>query len=123
MREWEVEGRALPPGYVDRPELPEEFVFYWQAFWDLGTDRPTGMAEGRIPFSAIDRFADRYGIVDLDEFEHFKAIISEIDGEYLRIRNHKEDPNHRQVSMSDVAGIKGILNSLKAKAAADATKE
>lgn len=38
---------------------------------------------GPIPWSAIDRYAERYGIDDLDEFERFRRFIRGQDRVYL----------------------------------------
>lgn len=39
---------------------------------------------GSIPFSSIDRYAVRYGIEDLDEFDRFRRMIRAQDRAYLR---------------------------------------
>lgn len=39
---------------------------------------------GSIPFSAIDRYAARYGIDDLDEFDRFRRMIRAQDRAYLK---------------------------------------
>ena len=45
-----------------------------EAFYALSTDRPyhsagLGAMPGPIPWSVIDRYAERYGIEDFEEFE------------------------------------------------------
>lgn len=45
----------------------------------MSTDRPSGTGLAPIPFSAIDRFALRYGINGLDEFERLRRLIGEMD--------------------------------------------
>lgn len=52
--------------------------FYLAAFWELNSDRPIGMAVAQIPFSAIDRFADRNGI-EGEEFEFLVHMIRAMD--------------------------------------------
>ncbi|MFC5421949.1 hypothetical protein ACFPOB_20515 [Bosea eneae] len=63
------------------------------AFWALTGDRQLGAlgGAGRIPFSAIDRWADRYGISDLDAFERLKTLIDVLDAEFLKLAA-KPDP-------------------------------
>lgn len=39
---------------------------------------------GSIPWAAIERYADRYGIHDLDEFERFVRMIRAQDRIYLQ---------------------------------------
>lgn len=97
----------MPAGYLDRPELNPNYIFTWEAFFILATDRPSGFGEGSIPFAAIERFAERYGVADdLDEFDRFQAIIRAVDHEYLKIRgeqakataDNKQDTKERPVS-------------------------
>lgn len=61
----------------------EHLQFTWSAFWDLNTDRPVGMGVGPIPFTAIDRYADRYGIEGLDAFDALRELIRAMDDAYL----------------------------------------
>ena len=75
--------RELPQAFLNPIRPAPHLAFIWSAFWDLSTDRSSGMGVGPIPFSAIDRFAERYGIHDLDDFDTFKALIHEMDGVYL----------------------------------------
>lgn len=60
-------------------ELREDLAFAWRAFHDLSGDRQMGMSLGRIPFTAIDRYADRFGIHATDEFERFMGLIRSMD--------------------------------------------
>lgn len=39
---------------------------------------------GAVPFSAIDRYAARYGIEDLEEFDRFRRMIRAQDRAYLK---------------------------------------
>jgi hypothetical protein len=51
----------------------------------LHTDRPINLGgAGAIPFSAIDQYASRYGVVVLDEFDRFRDLLRAMDGEYLK---------------------------------------
>jgi hypothetical protein len=59
----------------------------------LSSDRSFGMSEGPIPFSAIDRYARRYGIDALDEFEAFLAIMQGVDQAYLGFRAEAAERN------------------------------
>ena len=83
---WLAEGRKVPAGYLARPMVRATAAPIWDAFNVLSEDRPVGFGEGPIPFTAIDRYAERYGITDLDAFENFRSLIRSIDSEYLRIR-------------------------------------
>lgn len=64
--------------------LHEHLRFVWEAWWVLSADRHVGMAGlGPIPFSAIDRYATRFGINDIDNFSAFIAAIAAMDDAYF----------------------------------------
>lgn len=67
----------------------EHLSFAWSAWWELHTDRPIGMGVGPIPFSAIDRYADRYG-VESDAFEALRQLIRAMEGAYFAWRKKRE---------------------------------
>lgn len=109
------EGIEPPPEYNSQPELWLEAEFYWKAFSDVSSDRGVGMGMGPIPFSAILRYAELYGIGDLDEFERLRQIVSEIDSEYLSLNAPKDrngDKMRSLVPITDAAGICAILDRL-----------
>lgn len=109
------EGLEPPPEFYDRPEIWPEAEFYWKAFSDLSSDRGTGMGIGPIPFGAILRYAELYRISELDDFERLRQIVSEVDGEYLRINSPKDGQDGKLrslVPITDAAGIGAILDRL-----------
>lgn len=61
--------------------LPEpHLAFAWRAFHDLSGDRALGYGTvGRIPFTAVDRYAARFGVSGADEFERFFALVRAMD--------------------------------------------
>ncbi len=69
----------------DRVTPDPRHLTVWSAFFDLCGDRPAGMGfVGQIPFSAVDRYAARYGITDIDEFETFQSLLRVMDAAYVR---------------------------------------
>ena len=68
------EEGQLPKALADRPTLREDLEFEWRAFWSLSSSRSSG-PHGVIPFAAMDRYAERYGIVDVDRFERFQELM------------------------------------------------
>lgn len=64
------------------------------------------MGRGPIPFSALDRYADRYGIADIDEFEQFRVVIRAMDGAFLE-KTANDEPG--TVAANDVSGMKSLL--------------
>lgn len=97
-----AESGKAPPGYLDRPAVEPESEFAWDAFWALSSDRASGFGEGPIPFTAIESFARRYRIDDLDEFDDLASMVRALDGEYLRMREKQQaaerDRDKRPVS-------------------------
>lgn len=74
-----------PPALRTRPDLWLHLHFFGNAFRELSSDRPLGALGGcgPIPWTAIERYADRYGIDDLDAFERFGRMIRAQDRVYL----------------------------------------
>ena len=68
-----------PPALQNRPDLGEGLHFVWTAFHAVSTDRPVGFGLAPIPFAAIDRYARRYGITDIDEFDRLRRLIMAMD--------------------------------------------
>lgn len=51
---------------ADKPKLPTGLILYYEAFFDLDTERNHGMGLASIPWSAIVRYGDYYEL-DIDE--------------------------------------------------------
>ena len=64
---------------------PEQrLLFHWMAFARLSGDRAQGMGLGPIPWTAIDRYAERYDVIaDADEYDRFVGLIRAIDRAFL----------------------------------------
>ena len=72
-------GRS-PKALQARPSLEPHLTFWWNAFVELSRDRPVHMgAVGSIPFTSLDRWAQRYGITGLNEFDTFRAVMRAMD--------------------------------------------
>lgn len=72
-------------------------MFVWEAFAVLSDDRPLGFAApGRIPWSAMDRFARRHDIEGPD-FDDFVVLIRALDSAWIEEmrRRSKEDAERR----------------------------
>lgn len=68
-----------------RPQIEPYQQFFWVAFWELSSDRQLGGmgGVGSISFSSIDRYAQRFGITDPDEFRRFLRIVRSLDARYV----------------------------------------
>lgn len=71
-------------------------MFYWDSFWELNTTRHE---LSPIPWTAINSYCERWGIVTPEEFDSFLFFIRVLDNEFLSIKN-KEIERERNISMS-----------------------
>ena len=76
-------NRPLPDWFMDEPEIEPQDRFFIKAFFDLDTCRSVGMDIGRIPWSIIVQYSDRYKL-DEDVSEAFVDIIREMDNAFLK---------------------------------------
>jgi hypothetical protein len=75
------------PFWRDAPFLPEALEWVYRAFWDLSGSRKTsGGGIGSIPFEAADKFAERFGVED---FEEFWTLIRAMDGVFISHFNER----------------------------------
>jgi hypothetical protein len=82
MESLAAEGETVP-ALARRPPLTG-LRTYWRAFNDLMSSRAYSMGgPGPIAWEAIDRWAQRHGIIDLDEFEELVAAIRALDAVWL----------------------------------------
>lgn len=87
-----AETGDTPTALLEKPEIEDHLGFVWSAFWALSGDRQiVAGGVGVIPFTAINDYAARYGINDLDEFERFRALIKSIDTAFVIKANAKTD--------------------------------
>jgi hypothetical protein len=76
----------------------DAFVFYVEAFCELGTCRNSGMDLSPIPFLAIVEYAKLYDVGDVEDFLY---IIRCMDNAYLKANSRKREnkPNvHKTVN-------------------------
>ncbi len=76
----------LPDSIANKPDIIAGLEMYWQAFTDLNTSRELGMAEGPIPWTAIDQWATRHRIVG-EDFDRLVIILRGMDAAYLKHRS------------------------------------
>jgi len=111
-------GKDPPEAYFTEPAIEESNVFYWEAFYELSTERQIGMGIGPIPRSAVMAYAAEWGLVG-DAVEHFANIIKLVDVEQMRISNSmssSSDKKGAEADISDVEGTKTVLNKLVSRA-------
>lgn len=80
-----------PKGFEEnRPPLPDDLVWVWNAYQELGSCRVSGFGAGPIPWTAIHEYALRYGIGG-DAFESFRFLVRHMDGVALKFWQSKQD--------------------------------
>lgn len=94
-------------------------TFFWDAFWELSADRHNSDGVyGRIPFLAIDRFAERYGISALDDFDRFRALLRTMDAEFREYHAERANPDNQGRVPIKVEHWQDVKASLKQAALA-----
>lgn len=95
---YEQRGEPIPDRYLS-PEMLTEAQPYLKAFWSLSNDRQLGFGgSGGILFTAIDRYAERSGITDPDEYWTFEAMIRACDAVWLKHANGSGKDKPQNVS-------------------------
>lgn len=89
---------AIVASKGDAPKLQAGLQSVWSAFWALAGDRPTTFrlikveggrpiavpAVGRLPWSAIDRYADHLRLTGEDR-DRFHGMLAAMDRTYLEL--------------------------------------
>ncbi len=88
----QADGYPVPDN-LRQPEITQGGESVIAAFWTLSPDRPAGFVLGHIPFTAIDRYAVRFGINSPDDFCLFLRLIRALDTKYLEIIRMQQDQN------------------------------
>lgn len=89
-----MEKLAREPGGIgakaiaSRPELLDEHVWYWKAFWTLSGSRPiavgfSGSAPLPIPISEYESFCRLYDVTG-DDRDALVEVVRSLDAEYLK---------------------------------------
>ncbi len=74
--------QPLPDVIANAPELLLGLDSYFEAFVELSTCRGLGMASGPIPWTAVDRYAERHGYSG-EGFEYLLQMIRAMDEAFL----------------------------------------
>lgn len=82
------ERRPLPTAIKNAPELQPGLGLYYTAYLDLQGDRQVGMSEGLIPWTAVDRYAERNQFDD-ETREDLQYHVRKLDEAYLAHKAEK----------------------------------
>lgn len=76
--------KAVPLWFRQRPQPSHDLLFFWDAFWDLSTERQLGMSMGPIPRISIKRYADEAGFDD-EQYDMFRRLMRTMDAIYMKM--------------------------------------
>lgn len=83
---WIRAGRPFRP-WDEQPRLTEADAWLREAWIELDTCRPQGMAGvGRIPWTAVEAYAEAQGVADK---ERFHAVIRSMDNAYIEAMSER----------------------------------
>lgn len=76
-------NQPIPERILNAPQLDNNLVFYFDAWFDLNTERPSGWSIQRIPWSAIVEYARFYDCTQ-QEMDKLLYLIKEIDVAHIQ---------------------------------------
>lgn len=82
-------GKPLPERIQNAPELALGLEFYYNAFDQLGRERPAGLGLSFIPLSSIIYYAQWVGLSE-SETQDFIVLIQKLDEAFIRWRQQKD---------------------------------
>ena len=79
----------IPNSLLDEPALLPGLGIYYDAFWELSSDRSSGMGVGHIPYSSLMAYCKEW---ELDEDMAFlmKKLVRKMDNHFLDWQNKQE---------------------------------
>lgn len=111
----------VPAGYLNQPVIEPEFQFFYDTFWELGSERSNGMSAGQIPAGVITKFA-RDNEMSADERDFLKSVLRHLDNIFLNYKATKSSLTDNIVDsarIDDHVGVSAILKRLGKKPAVE----
>lgn len=78
----------IPDRIANAPELKMGLDLYMVGWMDLDTCRPSGLAEGSIPWTAVQKYTEVYHFTP-EQAESLHYHIKQMDSSYFRYRADK----------------------------------
>lgn len=104
-------GKAVPAAFLDRPEIEAEHLLFWDAFWEIGTDRQLGSSIGPLPYSSLRRYAADHGIAG-DLLDLFRGVLRMVDGHFIKLNSPAppgEEGLRDLIDPTDIKSIRALL--------------
>ncbi|PCI27882.1 hypothetical protein COB55_04905 [Candidatus Wolfebacteria bacterium] len=80
----------IPDKIANKPHLGIGLYFYYDSFFELGTDRTVNNSIGQIPYSSILMYCKYYKF-DYEETSDFLYLIRKIDSAYIEYMSKKNE--------------------------------
>lgn len=81
-RQARLAGEPIPERIANRPRIEATETFWYQAFFDLDTERSHGNGLTKIPRSAMVAYAKECGLTEIEKFELI-FVLRRVDDEHL----------------------------------------
>ena len=85
----EKDESQIPASLLDEPQLLPGLVLYYEAFWELSSDRQSGFGIGPIPYTSIMMYCRDWDMDD-DMTVTFRALIRKMDAHFIKWNVAKE---------------------------------
>lgn len=87
-------NQPLPERILNKPQLHKGLTLFLEAFYELSSDRQTGLGVGYIPFTAIKSYADEYGF-EGEQREDLFYFVREIDKAIVKLLKSSKPDGER----------------------------
>lgn len=82
----------IPKAIMEAPQLSPGLKYYFDAFMALSSCRPIGMAEGRIPWTAVSQYARDHELSSAD-LDDLWTLVCALDTVYLKHQQKRSKIN------------------------------
>lgn len=80
----------LPEKIANAPRILKGLEGFYIAFWELSTDRQSGMGAGPIPWTAINLYCQREGVTG-EDYDYLLDMVRAMDRVFLDYQKEKSD--------------------------------
>jgi hypothetical protein len=94
MRYQDKDESEIPAALLDEPDLLQGLDLYYNAFWELSSDRQVGMSAGPIPYSSIVTYCREWGL-DEELSSNMLKLVRKMDGHFLEWQDKQSKKNQK----------------------------
>lgn len=78
--------KSIPQAFFVPAKPAPEYLFWWDAFWELSSERAMNMGVGPIPWRALREFGTDRGLGQ-EQFDMLRRIVRSLDRVFMRYAN------------------------------------